>query len=61
MSPDARDVLDFWFAEENAARRYVADAAFDNAIRQRFGRLAEAAAEGHLDDWVGILLAGWCR
>jgi uncharacterized protein (DUF924 family) len=58
MSPDARDVLDFWFAEESAACWYVADARFDDSIRQRFGRLAEAAAEDRLDDWAETP-SGW--
>ena len=52
MSATASDVLAFWFVKENAARWYVADAAFDHEIRQRFGDLAEEAAEGRLDDWA---------
>jgi uncharacterized protein (DUF924 family) len=58
MSPEAQDVLDFWFAEQNAARWYVADAEFDSTIRRRFGELAEAAAEGRLDDWAETP-SGW--
>jgi uncharacterized protein (DUF924 family) len=52
MSPTASDVLTFWFAKENTVRWYVADAAFDQEIRQRFGDLAKEAAENRLDEWT---------
>ncbi|WP_158880429.1 DUF924 family protein [Rhodanobacter sp. L36] len=52
MSPTASDVLSFWFAKENEARWYVADAAFDHEIQRRFGDLAKEAADGRLDDWA---------
>jgi uncharacterized protein (DUF924 family) len=52
MLPAAQDVIAFWFADENVARWYVADTAFDDEIRQRFGGLAEAAAAGRLDSWT---------
>ncbi len=58
MLPAARDVLAFWFAGENAARWYAGSDAFDTIIRQRFGKLAQAAAEGHLDDWTKTA-SGW--
>jgi uncharacterized protein (DUF924 family) len=50
--PDADDVLRFWFAEENAARWFVRDDAFDASIHRRFGTLVEAAAAGRLPHWT---------
>jgi uncharacterized protein (DUF924 family) len=58
MSPTAEAVLAFWFAEENAARWFAADAAFDAQIRTRFGAVAAAAAGGQLDGWTRTPL-GW--
>ncbi|MEP6897783.1 MAG: DUF924 family protein [Rhodanobacter sp.] len=58
MLPAAQDVLAFWFARENAARWYAGSNAFDTTIRQRFGKLAQAAAEGRLDDWTKTA-CGW--
>lgn len=48
----ARDVLDFWFAEENAAHWFAADDAFDARIEARFGEATRAAAQGELDAWA---------
>jgi uncharacterized protein (DUF924 family) len=56
--PVVADVLAFWFAAENAARWYVADAAFDAEIRERFGELASEAAEGRLARWADTP-GGW--
>jgi len=50
MSPAAQEVLAFWFAEANMPRWFDADAAFDEQIRDRFGRLLDAAARGALDE-----------
>lgn len=50
--PDADDVLRFWFAEENAARWFVRDDAFDALIRRRFTTLVEAAGAGRLQHWT---------
>jgi uncharacterized protein (DUF924 family) len=54
----AQDVLDFWFGEPASstwgqARRewFVKDAAFDAAIRERFGAPLEQALSGGLRDW----------
>ncbi|EIL97684.1 hypothetical protein RHOFW104T7_03430 [Rhodanobacter thiooxydans] len=52
MPTTAQDVLDFWFAEANAARWFVVDDTFDAQIRERFGAAAQGAAEGRLDDWA---------
>ena len=46
------DVLDFWFAADNAARWFVRDDGFDAAIRQRFAPTVEAAGAGHLHGWT---------
>ena len=54
----AGDVLDFWFAEANAARWFVTDAAFDEEIREHFGHSVDAAADGRLDGWTETP-SGW--
>ena len=58
MPAVAHDVLDFWFAETNAAHWFVADAAFDAQIRERFGSAMDAAADGGLDRWA-VNPPGW--
>lgn len=58
MPTTAQDVLDFWFAEANAAHWFAADDGFDARIRERFGAVAQAAAEGRLDDWARTA-PGW--
>jgi len=57
---EADAVLDFWFgapgsSEFGSARKawFSKDAAFDAAIRDRFGALIERALRGELDDWGG--------
>ncbi|WP_426690304.1 DUF924 family protein [Rhodanobacter ginsengiterrae] len=52
MQTTARDVLDFWFAEANAAHWFAASAAFDAQIRQHFDTAVHAAADGRLDGWT---------
>lgn len=58
MPAAAHDVLDFWFAETNAVHWFVADAAFDAQIRERFSSTADAAADGRLDCWA-VNPPGW--
>jgi uncharacterized protein (DUF924 family) len=58
MPATAQDVLDFWFAEANAAHWFAADAGFDAQIRERFGEAAAAAAGGRLDGWAATP-SGW--
>jgi uncharacterized protein (DUF924 family) len=55
MDPRAADVLDFWFGPAEVAREawFRKDAAFDAAIRARFGPLIESALAGGLADWAG--------
>ena len=58
MSAAAGGVLDFWFAEANAARWFVTDKAFDEEIREHFDHSVEAAADGRLDGWTETP-SGW--
>ena len=58
MTASAQDVLDFWFADENAVRWFVRDAEFDQAIRERFAATWEAATAGALDGWAATP-RGW--
>ena len=57
--PEARAVLDFWFAADGAdadgARTvwFAKDDAFDVEIRTRFGPSIERALRGELDGWAG--------
>jgi len=55
---EASTVLDFWFgapgsSEFGSARKawFMKDAAFDAAIRERFGALVERALRGELEAW----------
>ena len=55
---EADTVLDFWFgapgsSEFGSARKawFMKDAAFDAAIRERFGALVERALRGELEAW----------
>jgi len=45
------DVLNFWFEEIEPKQWYVKDAAFDEAVRVRFGDAVEQAGHGELDFW----------
>jgi uncharacterized protein (DUF924 family) len=58
MPVTAHDVLDFWFADTGAAHWFVADAAFDAQIRERFSSAADAAADGRLDGWAATPAGG---
>jgi len=56
---EADAVLDFWFgapgsSEFGAARKawFSKDAAFDAAVRERFGALVERALRGELEAWA---------
>ncbi len=57
---EARDLLDFWFADATrsnealafrSARWFSKDRAFDEEIRRRFGELPDKAAAGAFEDW----------
>lgn len=58
MNASAQDVLDFWFADENAVRWFRPDAEFDQTIRSRFASTLEAASSGSLDAWA-LTPHGW--
>jgi uncharacterized protein (DUF924 family) len=45
------EVLRFWFEEATPKQRFKTDAAFDAAIRARFGATHAAAARGELWTW----------
>lgn len=44
-------VLSFWFEEIEPKRWWIADAGFDDQIRERFLPLLQAAAQGELSAW----------
>jgi uncharacterized protein (DUF924 family) len=45
------DVLEFWFSDQSRALWFEKDAAFDEAIRNRFEDTVRAAAAGELEHW----------
>ena len=47
-----QDVLDFWFEEISEESWFKKDDAFDNLLRERFGKTVEMAVAGKLDDWA---------
>jgi uncharacterized protein (DUF924 family) len=58
---DSEEILTFWFGdldehgradEAHVARWWKKDAAFDEAVRQRFGAVHEAVAKGACDAWL---------
>jgi len=46
-----KKILDFWFAEENLAKRFIVDDSFDKEIINRFGQVWQDACEGLLSSW----------
>lgn len=48
---EIREVLDFWFAEENKAHWFEPSAEFDRTVRRRFAKLLARAVTGELDHW----------
>lgn len=58
MLATVHGVLDFWFVEASTAHWFVADAAFDAQIRERFASTMTAAAEGCMDGWA-VKPSGW--
>ena len=61
MTVTSEDVLDFWFGELDASgcsdeahakRWWKKNPAFDEELRQRFGSLYQALADGAHDDWL---------
>ena len=58
MIASAQEVLQFWFADENAVRWFVRDPGFDQVIRDRFSDTLDAAAVDALDSWT-VTPHGW--
>jgi len=50
--PQARAVLDFWFARGMDKRWFAADSALDRELAERFGTELALAAQGQLDHWL---------
>ena len=52
MIPDkAQEILDFWFKETPAEKRFKKDPALDNMIKDRFLNDYELASQNEYDDW----------
>nr|WP_227697533.1 DUF924 family protein [Psychrobacter celer] len=51
MDADARAVLDFWFDKDNEAYWFEKNDAFDQKIREKFGRIWQAAKQGECVTW----------
>ncbi|WP_028465451.1 DUF924 family protein [Nisaea denitrificans] len=49
---DIDQVYSFWFEECSEKQWFEKDPELDRQIRERFGALVEAAAEGKLEDWL---------
>ena len=47
----AQDILDFWFKETPAEKRFKKDEAFDKTIRDKFLNDYEIASQNDYDDW----------
>ena len=66
--PRAAEVLDFWFGRpdepfhlQTRPEWFRKDAAFDAAIRGRFGALIEAALRGEIDGWAATARGALAR
>ena len=52
MIPDKeQSILDFWFKETPAEKRFKKDEAFDNLIKNKFLKDDELASQNEYDDW----------
>ena len=51
----AQQLLDFWFNEIDRNLWFEKNEQFDDLLRQRFGALHAAAAQGELFDWRNTL------
>jgi uncharacterized protein (DUF924 family) len=49
----AQEILDFWFKETPAEKRFKKDEAFDKTIREKFLNDYELASQNEYDDWQG--------
>lgn len=46
-----QDILNFWFAEENKPKWFIADNKFDQLIKDRFSDIHTQAVKGKLSSW----------
>ncbi|WP_430738479.1 DUF924 family protein [Psychrobacter sp. VH5] len=51
MDADARAVLDFWFDKDNEAYWFEKNDAFDQKIKEKFGKIWQAAKQGECFTW----------
>lgn len=51
-NPEAEQVLHFWLEEITPQQRFQKSLAFDNEIKERFGKLVTQALQGDLDHWA---------
>lgn len=51
LDPDACAVLDFWFDKDNEAYWFVKDDKFDQQIKDKFGKIWQAAKRGECVNW----------
>ncbi|MDN5666585.1 MAG: DUF924 domain-containing protein [Psychrobacter sp.] len=51
MDADARAVLDFWFDKDNEAYWFEKNDAFDQKIKEKFGKIWQAAKQGECVTW----------
>ena len=47
----AQEILDFWFKETTAEKRFKKDDKFDQSIRNKFLKDYELASQNEYDDW----------
>lgn len=51
LDPDARAVLDFWFDKGNEQYWFAKNANFDQQIKEKFGKIWQAAKQGECVTW----------
>ena len=51
MDKKAQEILDFWFKETPAEKRFKKDVVFDQIIKDRFIKDFELASQNEFDDW----------
>ena len=51
ISKKAQEILDFWFKETPAEKRFKKDEAFDKTIKDKFLNDYELASQNEYDDW----------
>ena len=51
MDSRAKKILDFWFIETSAEKRFKKDEKFDQIIKEKFLKDYELASVNEYDDW----------